>query len=290
MAKAKSPKKKSFAQAVAEGEEMESEAGTKDQAAGKGKTPAGTGSQKNPKKTSKAKKPQRRRCHAKSKSTGEQCKLAPLKGQKVCKYHGGNTKAAKRKGKREEAKAKALETAGRMMERAGVKMDPIDHLLDSLHMAAQLVNVFGLMVSEIDDAAEMENTSDAHHRGEMGYEIVESEQQGRTTTRFVVTSRDQLMTLDKHSVANLHPYVVAFINALKDRAKIAKMCVDAGIAEMQMELAEQQAEMMRTVLEETLDEMKLGKEKRKEFMRTHARRLRTAACTGSSITPDTLRR
>src|SRR5882672_1700118 len=170
-------------------------------------------------------------------------------------------------------------------------MDPIDHLLDSLHRASQLVQVYGVMCAEIDQDAD-EQLSDEQTRGELGYEVVEEETEvaGRyqTTTRFVVKAKDKLMTLNKHKEAQLHPFLQAYTEALRDRAKFAKMCIDAGIAEMQMELVERQVDMAQEALEATLDEMNLGKNKRQAFMKTHARQLRDIGCRGSSVSPSSL--
>lgn len=242
------------------------------------------------KTTQKGSKPQKRRCKAKSKSTGEQCKLAPLKGQKVCKYHGGNTAAAKAAGHRREAKRKALEEASRLVQKDGVDMDPIDHLLDSLHRASQLVNVYGIMCAEIDQSAD-EALSDDRTRGELGYEIVEEETgEGRVIERFIVKARDRLMSLNKHSEAQLHPFLQAYTEALRDRAKFAKMCIDAGIAEMQMKLVERQVDMAQEALEATLADMKMKPKERQNFMRRHAHHLRDIGCRGSSVPASALRR
>lgn len=230
-----------------------------------------------------------RQCTAKSKSTGQRCAKRPLKGQTVCQYHGGNTRVAKAAGARREAKREALEQAGRMVQRDGVDMDPIDHLLDSLHRASQLVNVYGIMCAEIDADAD-QALSDDQTRGELGYEIVEEEVgEGRIIDRFIVHAKDKLMALNKHSEAQLHPYLQAYTAALRDRAKFAKMAIDAGIAEMQMELVERQVDLAQEALEATMAEMKFGKKDRAKFMKSHAKNLRDIGCRGSSVSPGMLR-
>lgn len=238
-----------------------------------------------------------RQCTAKSKRTGKRCGKRPLKGQKVCQYHGGNTQAAKAAGARREAKREALEQAGRLVQKDGVDMDPIDHLLDSLHRASQLVNVYGIMCAEVDGSAEEQlvewdeaDVDNTKTRGEMGYEIVEEEvgDSGRIIDRFIVTSKDKLLTLNKHSEAQIHPYLQAYTTALNTRAKFAKMCIDAGIAEMQMELVERQVDMAQEALEATLAEMKFDKKDRTKFMKSHARNLRDIGCRGSSVASGSL--
>lgn len=231
-------------------------------------------------------------CQALSKRTGERCGLAAAKGQSVCRFHGGGTQAAKAAGARRWAKREALIQASRLVQKDGVDMDPIDHLLDSLHRASQLVNVYGIMCAEIDAGAD-ERLSDDQTRGELGYEIVEEEVgEGRVVERFVVRSKEKLMALNKHSEAQLHPFLQAYTEALRDRAKFAKMCIDAGLAEMQMELVERQVDMAQEALEATITDMALGAADRRKFVETYARNLRGlgAARAMPALSPGAARR
>jgi hypothetical protein len=92
----------------------------------------------------------KRQCTATSKRSGERCRRSPVEGSTVCATHGGSARQVKEAGKQREA----LAVAQRMVQRAGVDVDPIEHLLDSLHLASQLVRVWGTMVAAIDEAAE----------------------------------------------------------------------------------------------------------------------------------------
>jgi hypothetical protein len=223
------------------------------------------------------------RCTATSKRAKRRCRRPAMKGQKVCEMHGGKTPGAKAAGLRRQAKQKALAKASRMVQAAGTDVDPIDHLLDSLHRAAQLVNVYGLMCAEIDDSQD-EKLSDDKTRGELGYSVVEEEvTDGRVVSRFIVKSKDKLLTLNKHSEAQLHPYLQAYTEALRDRARFAKMAIDAGIAELQMELVERQVDMAQEALEATLAEMRFTKSDRERFMKLHARQLRDIGCRGTTV-------
>jgi len=178
--------------------------------------------------------------------------------------------------------------ASRLVQLDGVDMDPIDHLLDSLYRASQLVNVYGVMCAEIDNS-EDEKLADDKTRGELGYEIVEEEQgEGRIVERFIVKSRERLLALNKHSEAQLHPFLVAYTEALRDRAKFAKMAIDAGIAEMQMELVERQVDMVQEALEQTIAEMKLDKAAKRAFVESYAKNLRVIGFKDSSLSPRAL--
>lgn len=191
-------------------------------------------------------------------------------------------------GKKREAKREALAQASRLVQRHGADIDPIDHLLDSLYRASQLVNVYGVMCAEIDESQD-EKLSDDKTRGELGYEIVEEEVgEGRVIERFIVKSRERLLALNKHSEAQLHPFLVAYTEALRDRAKFAKMCIDAGIAEMQMELVERQVDMVQEALETTLAEMKLDKAARRQFVESYARNLRGIGFADATSSPRQL--
>lgn len=227
-------------------------------------------------------------CQAHSKRTGERCGLAAAKGQTVCRFHGGATATSIAAGKRREAKRQAMIQASRLVKLDGVDMDPIDHLLDSLYRASQLVNVYGVMCAEIDNS-EDEQLSDDKTRGELGYEIVSEEiSEGRVVERFIVKSRERLLALNKHSEAQLHPFLVAYTEALRDRARFAKMAIDAGVAEMQMELVERQVDMVQEALEATIAEMKLDKAAQRHFVESYAKNLRLIGFQGSSVSPNLL--
>jgi hypothetical protein len=66
-------------------------------------------------------------------------------------------------------------------------------------------------------------------------------------------------------------------NEERDRlAKMAKMAIDAGIAERQVQIAEQQGEMIVTIIVQVLDDplLKLSEEKRLLARRLAAKHLR----------------
>lgn len=92
-----------------------------------------------------------RKCTAHSKRTGELCEGWAIKGGTVCRMHGGSASQVKQAGERNVA----LAEAERMLGRAGVDLDPLTHLVDSLHHASQLVAVYGLLVSPLDEAGEL---------------------------------------------------------------------------------------------------------------------------------------
>lgn len=166
---------------------------------------------------------------------------------------------------------KALETAQRMVARAGVDVDPIEHLLDSLHVAYQLERVWGSMVAAIDDKAAEETDEHGYVRGELGYETVESE---KGFTDVVVTPRDRLLAVNARGEAQVHPYMAEYQRAIERRARFAKLCIDAGIAERQIRIMEEQVAMAQKALDVTLEKMGLDAPRRQEARRIYAQQLR----------------
>lgn len=193
-------------------------------------------------------------CTATSKQSGKQCQKRAIRGAVVCGTHGGAAPQVRAKATERVVKAEAIATAQRMVERDGVDVDPIDHLLDSLHLSATLVRVYGSMVAELDDLSE-ETAVLKGTRGE--------------------AYTDFLLTVNNKGDTQLHPYMQAYEEAINRRAKIAKLCIDAGIAEMQLELIQQQVDIAQQALEATLNTLDLSKEQRGEAKRQYAYHLRT---------------
>jgi hypothetical protein len=210
------------------------------------------------------------RCKATSKSTGERCKRAASKGALVCVKHGAGAPQVKAAAQRRELERKAVEQAQRMVAKAGVDQGPIEHLLESLHHAAQLQQVWGTMVSELDDAAEEEN-KDSRTRGELGYE---EETDEKSPYELIVVSKDRLLALDRHGQAGVHPFVAKYEEALERRAKLAKLCLDAGVAERQVQITETQVAVAHEAFEAGLASLKLTDAQKQEARRAYANRLR----------------
>jgi len=93
-----------------------------------------------------------------------------------------------------------------MTARDGVNVHPMDHLLDSLHIASNMVAVFSDRLSEHDQ---------------------------RLTQSSFITGQDQI-----------HPFATELKDWLKERARISKMCLDAGIEDRRMQQAEYQAHLL----------------------------------------------
>lgn len=198
-----------------------------------------------------------RRCTAKSRSTQQRCKQAAIIGGTVCAKHGGRAPQV-----RAAAKARAIQMAAhaqaeRMVARAGVDVDPIEHLLDSLYHAAALVNVWGEMVAAIDAQAEADAEAEERLRGELGYDI---NRNPKSPDELVVESRDRLLALNNKGEARVHPYVTEHQEALERRAKFAKMCIDANISDRQVKIAERYGTELAKMLRKLMDGLDLSDE------------------------------
>lgn len=212
-------------------------------------------------------------CTARNKGTDVRCKGQAVAGSDKCRMHGAGGGRA-----RENAKQRAaLEEAGRMVQRAGVDQDPLEHLLDSLHQAAQLAAVWGLMVDGLDQAAEIEAAANETLRGELGY--VEVTDDDGNTDELRVMSREKLLALNSQGMAAVHPFVLQFEKAIDRRGRLAKMCVDAGVEQKLVALAERRAELVADVFRAVFDDPELGlpAEKRRAATVVAARHLRLIA-------------
>jgi hypothetical protein len=108
----------------------------------------------------------------------------------------------------------ALKRAQKMVELAGVDLDPIAHLLDSLYRQAALVGAYGVLVGELED--------------------------------------DQLTRTNKVGDASMHPFVAAYERAILERGRLAKMGSDLKVGERQIQLAERMGEQLSTLFERAM--------------------------------------
>ena len=187
--------------------------------------------------------------------------------------HGGKAPQVKQAAKHRAATMEAHAEAARMVASAGVDADPIEHLVDSLLRIAALAQVYGSMVAELDAAAARDHAANEYidTRGELTY-VEDDDEDSRDVLR--VTAADRLLGLNKHGEAQLHPYVVEYHRLLEQRAKLAKMAIDAGVEERRVRMVEAQVEMTQRALDAALDEAGLDDRQREEARRGFARHLR----------------
>lgn len=189
------------------------------------------------------------RCTAKAKNTGERCKQWRVRGFKVCGMHGAGRK---KKGRpipkkrqqmdaREKARATAMEIherAERMASRAGIDAHPIEHLLDSLHRASAMVAIYGVMVSDLDHSGEVEADGTIGRQRGWSERSLEIGPDDKPRTK---VDMDPLMVQTSDKTVQLHPFVSEYRHWITERAKLAKLALDAGIDQRRIQLDERRA-------------------------------------------------
>lgn len=195
------------------------------------------------------------RCTAHN-SQGQRCGKRRVKGATVCATHGGSAPQVRRKAEIRAARAEAHERAERMVARAGVDADPIEHLLDSLHRAAALVEVWGQMVADLDNAAEIDlQDRPGGLRGEVWYETVDVSTDDDEPKHRRVPKADRLLAFNREGMVTPHPFVDEYHKALDRRAKFAKLAIDAGVEERRVEIEEEKGRQVAAVIKAVLADL-----------------------------------
>jgi hypothetical protein len=165
-------------------------------------------------------------CHAISRRSGTQCRRFPIKGAKVCRFHGGNAPQVRAGA----ARRIAIQNATLLVARLGgtINIDPLDALLEMVQEAAANVAAYRLAIQEL------------------GIHVGQDENREGQTGVAVASSYD-----DKGGRDPAAPHIlVNMYDAERDRlAKYSKMCIDAGVEERRVRLVEAQAQKLGAVVE-----------------------------------------
>ncbi len=163
--------------------------------------------------------PMTRQCTATAKSTGRRCTHRPMRGQRVCRHHGGSAPQAKaaveRRDERDEAE-RAVQTYGLPRDIA-----PDEALLEEVHRTAGHVAYLGALVGDLD------------RRGLKQYATGESGAMFERPSVWVELYQ-------------------------KERAHLVQVCraaLAAGLAERQVQLAERQGELVGRLLRVAIEAM-----------------------------------
>lgn len=169
------------------------------------------------------------KCTAHSKRTGEPCQQKRMKGQRVCRMHGGKSLGARERAAERLAAANA-EVAARSFG-LPVEVDPHTALLQELHRTAGEVAWLGEIVAGLE-------------RGDAVW--------GKTREK--VGGDDAGVT----SEAGLNVWVRTWQAQRKHLAEVAKACVGAGIEERRIRLAEAQGQVLVRAINGILDRLELS--------------------------------
>jgi hypothetical protein len=199
----------------------------------------------------------RRRCQARSKtSDGAQCGTFAMRGQDVCRSHGGATKQARAKAQERltEEKARTLvETYGRKVETTATEA-----LLDEVQWTAGHVAWLRERVQEIELTA---TGADGQHPLVWG------------VTREKSGGQDWGKTEEAAPNIWLKLYQT-------ERAHLVKVCseaIKAGIEERRIKLAEQQGELVAHAIRAILADLNLNPEQQAKVPEVVPRHLRALA-------------
>jgi hypothetical protein len=172
------------------------------------------------------------RCTAHTRA-GNPCGQKPMAGQTVCRMHGGSAPQAIAAAEERRLERQALVAA----EAFGLprEVDPHTALLEELHRTAGAVQWLGAIVADLDK----DDVVWGKVRDKVG-----GEDQGRT-----YEARPNAF--------------VSLWQAERDRlAKVAKTCVDVGIEERRVRLAESAGQQLAAVIRSVLDQLLLTDEQR----------------------------
>lgn len=200
-----------------------------------------------------------RRCWARAKSRGgDQCPNRAMKGQKVCRMHGGAAKHSKAKGEERVTEAKAavlVATYGRKIETTATEA-----LLDEVQWTAGHVAWLRERVQEIEGAAAVVGT-DSEHPLVWG------------VTREKTGGEDNGITEEAAPNVWLKLYQ-------QEREHLVKVCsaaIKAGIEERRIQLAEQQGALVAQAIRAILGDLQLSPEQQARVPEVVPRHLRALA-------------
>lgn len=202
-------------------------------------------------KRKRSTRPHEKTCGAKTRA-GTPCKKPPMQGQKRCRNHGGASPQAKKKG----AERVALAKIGELVEqlRPDSRVDPLDELLGVIGLDARMV---ALLETEVHEFTVHPEVSALGPPGALGI-------------RPAFYGPNHLGDGAPHILA-------AELKRWSDQlARHCKLALDAGVAERQVRLAEEQGRLIVRVIESMLDDPALGltKKQRSAGRKVAARHLR----------------
>ncbi len=198
-----------------------------------------------------------KRCWSPSRRTGLQCGLAPVKGGKVCVYHGGGSKSYRQKSLE---KLQVAETSRKSLEAMrALGYDPTAAHKDPAEVLAQLVSDKAREVAWVRMMIDLHTGTDPRNvpSGEEGGESWRTDQLvwGETKKRDGYTGEgpiDETVT-----EAGLNIWVQWLHQAEDQLAKYASAALKAGVAAKQVEIRKTEALVLVGVIRKVLDSLEL---------------------------------
>lgn len=176
-----------------------------------------------------------RRCVATSKGSGKRCQNWAIRGGTVCRFHGGASGHVKRAAERRLQEADARATMESEVEREMITLglprdvEPAIAIMEELHRCAGHVAWLGTIVAQIDQ--------DSITRG----------------VSKIVRNPDGTQRTEVDAGVNI--WVKIYQDERDRLARVAKIAIEAGIAERAVRVAEMQAEMMAGAIRRILERL-----------------------------------
>jgi hypothetical protein len=183
------------------------------------------------------------RCAARSKQTGERCKLPPTAGHNVCRFHGSRSPQAKAAAEQRRQRTEAE----RVMRMLGEPIDttPAEALLDTVKRTAGYVAFLREQVAQVEaDELVWGRTKETD-----GHAVV-----GTGPRATLQATTDQVREAKPNAWLTL-------LGEWQDRlVKTCTACLTAGIEERRVRLAEQQGALVADVIRGVLADLGLNAE------------------------------
>lgn len=177
----------------------------------------------------------------------EPCSKEPRSQLTVCRNHGGNTILARQFADEKLGLLSAQGEIGQLMRECDIpEQNPVDGLLEVVRVSGAMMRLLTIKVGEL---AEDPSTN----------EILIEGKDGALSTK-EVAGRDGFWGLSKDSEMTVHPYVTLLRIWSERYERACKTCLDAGIAERQVNLAESQGELVGLAVKGILQALNLTPE------------------------------
>lgn len=195
------------------------------------------------------------------KKAGDACTNSPRRGGYVCRYHGGSAPAALRAAETRLALMTAQGEIGDLMRDCDIPdQDPVLGLLEVVRVAGSMMRLLTVKVGELAEDPEVKD-------------ILVEGKNGELSTR-TVSGRQGFWGLNHQGEMVPHPYVQLLRIWSERYEKACATALGTGIAERQLRLAENQAELVAVVVRAILDKLDLTPDQWERAPRVVATELR----------------
>lgn len=176
----------------------------------------------------------------------EPCSRPPTAGLNVCRAHGA-VGLARRVARERIELLSAQGEIGELLRDVDIPdQDPVAGLLEVVRVSGSMMRLLTVKVSELAEDPDIKEVLVEGPNGELS--VKEK------------TDRQSFWGLDKDAQMAIHPYVKLLREWTERYERACKTCLDAGIAERQVKLAENQGEMLAQAVRGILTALNLTPE------------------------------